>query len=75
MRLPITSPGELPVPSCKKSLKALTTSMYIDIRKRQTACHSNQCLHSQYFNEIMPTVYRRFTEKESKQWRQIYKVL
>lgn len=22
----------------------------------------------------MPTVYRRFTEKESKQWRQIYKV-
>ncbi|GAA5795266.1 hypothetical protein HPULCUR_000621 [Helicostylum pulchrum] len=29
----------------------------------------------QYFNEIMPTVYRRFTEKESKQWRQIYKAL
>lgn len=23
----------------------------------------------------MPTVYRRFTEKESKQWRQIYKAL
>ncbi|KAI9468886.1 MAG: hypothetical protein EXX96DRAFT_97666 [Benjaminiella poitrasii] len=29
----------------------------------------------QYFNEIMPTIYRRFTEKESKQWRQIYKSL
>ncbi|CEP09679.1 hypothetical protein [Parasitella parasitica] len=29
----------------------------------------------QYFNEIMPTVYRRFTEKEPKQWRQIYKAL
>ncbi|KAI8078964.1 uncharacterized protein B0P05DRAFT_541882 [Gilbertella persicaria] len=29
----------------------------------------------QYFNEIMPTIYRRFTEKESKQWRQIYKAL
>lgn len=29
---------------------------------------------SQYFNEIMPAIYRRFTEKESKQWRQIYKV-
>ncbi|KAG2202491.1 hypothetical protein INT47_013107 [Mucor saturninus] len=29
----------------------------------------------QHFNEIMPTVYRRFTEKESKQWRQIYKAL
>ncbi|KAI8988851.1 hypothetical protein BDB01DRAFT_783359 [Pilobolus umbonatus] len=29
----------------------------------------------QYFNEIMPTIYKRFTEKESKQWRQIYKAL
>ncbi|KAI8327020.1 hypothetical protein BD560DRAFT_418902, partial [Blakeslea trispora] len=29
----------------------------------------------QYFNEIMPTIYRRFTEKESRQWRQIYKAL
>ncbi|CAO3640083.1 unnamed protein product [Mucor hiemalis] len=29
----------------------------------------------QYFNEIMPAIYRRFTEKESKQWRQIYKAL
>ncbi|KAG0942715.1 hypothetical protein G6F57_007799 [Rhizopus arrhizus] len=27
----------------------------------------------QYFNEIMPTIYKRFTEKEPKQWRQIYK--
>ncbi|KAI7898453.1 uncharacterized protein BX663DRAFT_524775 [Cokeromyces recurvatus] len=29
----------------------------------------------QYFNEIMPTIYQRFTEKEAKQWRQIYKSL
>lgn len=29
---------------------------------------------SQYFNEIMPTLYKRFTEKEARQWRQIYKV-
>ncbi|KAG1453115.1 hypothetical protein G6F46_006281 [Rhizopus delemar] len=29
----------------------------------------------QYFNEIMPTIYKRFTEKEAKQWRQIYKSL
>ncbi|CEI89133.1 hypothetical protein G6F70_002788 [Rhizopus microsporus] len=29
----------------------------------------------QYFNEIMPTIYKRFTEKEPKQWRQIYKAL
>ncbi|KAJ8660143.1 hypothetical protein O0I10_004002 [Lichtheimia ornata] len=29
----------------------------------------------QYFNEIMPTLYKRFTEKEARQWRQIYKAL
>ncbi|KAG2233596.1 hypothetical protein INT48_001849 [Thamnidium elegans] len=29
----------------------------------------------QYFNEIMPTIYKRFTEKEAKYWRQIYKSL
>uniref|UniRef100_A0A1D1Z9W8 ENTH domain-containing protein C794.11c n=1 Tax=Anthurium amnicola TaxID=1678845 RepID=A0A1D1Z9W8_9ARAE len=27
------------------------------------------------FNEIMPTIYKRFTEKEARQWRQIYKAL
>ncbi|ORX92886.1 hypothetical protein K493DRAFT_131164, partial [Basidiobolus meristosporus CBS 931.73] len=29
----------------------------------------------QYFNEIMGTIYKRFTEKEAKDWRQIYKAL
>ncbi|GAA5866878.1 hypothetical protein JCM8547_003904 [Rhodosporidiobolus lusitaniae] len=29
----------------------------------------------QLFNEIMPTIYSRFTEKEARQWRQIYKGL
>ncbi|CAG8605748.1 7802_t:CDS:2 [Acaulospora morrowiae] len=29
----------------------------------------------QHFNEIMPTIYKRFTEKEARQWRQIYKAL
>ncbi|KAI8983622.1 hypothetical protein BDB01DRAFT_843299 [Pilobolus umbonatus] len=29
----------------------------------------------QYFNEILPTIYKRFTEKESRYWRQIYKAL
>jgi epsin len=29
---------------------------------------------SQYFNEIMPSIYSRFMEKEARQWRQIYKV-
>ena len=31
--------------------------------------------YSQLFNEIMPTIYSRFTEKEARQWRQIYKGL
>ncbi|POV95218.1 hypothetical protein PSTT_16384 [Puccinia striiformis] len=30
---------------------------------------------SQQFNEIMPTIYKRFTEKEAAEWRQIYKAL
>ncbi|KAI9602235.1 hypothetical protein KEM48_000805 [Puccinia striiformis f. sp. tritici PST-130] len=29
----------------------------------------------QQFNEIMPTIYKRFTEKEAAEWRQIYKAL
>ncbi|BGP33797.1 Epsin-3, clathrin recruitment and traffic between the Golgi and endosome [Rhodotorula toruloides] len=29
----------------------------------------------QTFNEVMPTVYSRFTEKEAREWRQIYKAL
>ena len=30
---------------------------------------------SQLFNEIMPIIYQRFTEKEAREWRQIYKSL
>lgn len=29
----------------------------------------------QNFNEIMPTIYSRFMEKEAREWRQIYKAL
>ncbi|BEI84496.1 hypothetical protein CcaverHIS002_0411000 [Cutaneotrichosporon cavernicola] len=29
----------------------------------------------QHFNEIMPTIYSRFMEKEAREWRQIYKAL
>ncbi|KAF9946898.1 Epsin-3, clathrin recruitment and traffic between the Golgi and endosome [Mortierella alpina] len=35
-----------------------------------------QATHNfQYFNEIMPAIFKRFTENEPKQWRQIYKTL
>nr|ODO01221.1 ENTH domain-containing protein c [Cryptococcus depauperatus CBS 7855] len=30
---------------------------------------------SSHFNEIMPTIYSRFMEKEAREWRQIYKAL
>ena len=61
----------------KKLLKAPTISKHDVTFSRSTAVHvteHNASNHSQYFNEIMPTIYRRFTEKESRQWRQIYKV-
>lgn len=32
-------------------------------------------LRSQTLNEIMPMIYRRFTEKAAEEWRQIYKAL
>ena len=31
-------------------------------------------MRAQLFNEIMPVIYKRFTEKEARDWRQIYKV-
>lgn len=32
-------------------------------------------VYSQTLNEIMPMIYRRFTEKSAEEWRQIYKAL
>jgi hypothetical protein len=29
---------------------------------------------SQLLNEIMPLIYKRFTDKAAEEWRQIYKV-
>lgn len=45
-------------------------------------CHSFQCSGqleaygdcSQLLNEIMPMIYKRFTDKAAEEWRQIYKV-
>ena len=31
-------------------------------------------LDSQLLNEIMPIIYKRFTDKSAEEWRQIYKV-
>lgn len=31
-------------------------------------------VRSQLLNEIMPLIYKRFTDKTAEEWRQIYKV-
>ncbi|ORY57761.1 uncharacterized protein BCR38DRAFT_353892 [Pseudomassariella vexata] len=36
---------------------------------------ANGTFHYQTLNEIMPMIYRRFTEKAAEEWRQIYKAL
>ncbi|ODQ66069.1 ENTH-domain-containing protein [Nadsonia fulvescens var. elongata DSM 6958] len=36
---------------------------------------SNATHNYQEFNEIMPMIYKRFTEKSAAEWRQIYKAL
>ncbi|KAF1846124.1 ENTH-domain-containing protein [Cucurbitaria berberidis CBS 394.84] len=36
---------------------------------------ANATFNYQLLNEIMPMIYKRFTEKSSEEWRQIYKAL
>lgn len=38
-------------------------------------CFQLTFFHSQLLNEIMPMIYKRFTEKSAEEWRQIYKAL
>jgi hypothetical protein len=35
---------------------------------------ADRVTYSQLLNEIMPLIYKRFTEKTAEEWRQIYKV-
>lgn len=35
---------------------------------------STATFNYQLLNEIMPMIYKRFTEKSAEEWRQIYKV-
>jgi ENTH domain len=35
---------------------------------------ANGTFNYQQLNEIMPMIYKRFTEKAAEEWRQIYKV-
>jgi hemerythrin superfamily protein len=44
-------------------------------RYRRKTGHIFANRSSQLLNEIMPMIYKRFTEKASEEWRQIYKVL
>jgi len=57
--------------SCKKLPLEHITSQYLPAVK-----HCSQLIWpSQLLNEIMPMIYKRFTEKSAEEWRQIYKAL
>lgn len=43
-------------------------------RSRMPSSHTDT-IRSQLLSEIMPMIYKRFTEKSAEEWRQIYKAL
>jgi hypothetical protein len=51
----------------------LSISMYTLERTVGRVSVAKSCT-SQLLNEIMPMIYKRFTEKAAEEWRQIYKV-
>ncbi|GAM85194.1 hypothetical protein ANO11243_031980 [Dothideomycetidae sp. 11243] len=50
-------------------------SKYGSPLSRVCAQYSTDTSRSQLLNEIMPMIYKRFTEKSAEEWRQIYKAL
>jgi epsin len=58
-------------PRCRRSPTRRSTSTQCRVHMPLRAV-ANIC--SQLLNEIMPMIYKRFTEKSSEEWRQIYKV-
>jgi epsin len=54
---------------------APSTSTYRTIGSFDDERFLTGALSSQTLNEIMPMIYRRFTEKSAEEWRQIYKAL
>jgi hypothetical protein len=46
------------------------TSTCLRLPRRPPGCAD---WNSQLLNEIMPMIYKRFTEKAAEEWRQIYK--
>ncbi len=61
--------GERRQASCKRLLKAHITSRLLG---RSAQGMANRA--SQQLNEIMPLIYKRFTDKTAEESRQIYKV-
>ena len=47
---------------------------HIASQSRPNFCQSTADSTSQLLNEIMPMIYKRFTDKTAEEWRQIYKV-
>ncbi|KIW69808.1 hypothetical protein, variant [Phialophora macrospora] len=62
--------GERRQASCRRLLKAHITSRFPVL-----PAHCLPDCASQQLNEIMPMIYKRFTDKTAEEWRQIYKAL
>lgn len=71
-KLPTTSLGDVRRVKCRRLPMAPTTSTSILQHNRSPRLISTL---SALLNEIMPMIYKRFTEKAAEEWRQIYKAL
>ncbi|KAK4691897.1 hypothetical protein P7C70_g9244, partial [Phenoliferia sp. Uapishka_3] len=61
-------------PSCKRLLNRQSSLPFI-LSNHPPNLPILRTFNFQLFNEIMPIIYQRFTEKEAREWRQIYKAL
>ena len=68
------SPGAHLRPRCKRLPMVPLISMSLSVSDTTSYTLTN-VVPSQTLNEIMPMIYRRFTEKSAEEWRQIYKAL
>ena len=71
VKLRITNRGGHHPLSCRRLPMELIASWSIFYNECKVKTEGN---NSQLLNEIMPMIYKRFTDKAAEEWRQIYKV-
>lgn len=55
-------------------MERIASQSMLSVITRNNAQALTFCYYSQLLNEIMPLIYKRFTDKAAEEWRQIYKV-